>query len=262
MAEGEQHRRIELLDFPPQIIWVGNRLVAELDDVAGVELPGLLPLARHRKPGSDQRPIAGFGGGGLIVHGKKDGAGLGDGARPLLPAQDLFNVRLIALIVGKGQPPDVIVRRLDLLNSQRHLIQIAEDQLVARQVVGGVLAGVKVLLLPLQRLDHVELGGGRIDLDLPPALRRRARSYKRRNQRKEALPRGALGNDHPPALALQIVLIGGIIPQVARGAPIFRLVLGLRRAIGKPGGQDRPAVIGVHHQQIELTHRTSLAGLR
>ena len=60
---------------------------------------------------------------------------------PILPPHHLVGVGTVSVQVVERDPPHEPVGRLDLLHRQRHLIEIADDQLISRQVVVDIGAG-------------------------------------------------------------------------------------------------------------------------
>lgn len=189
------------------------------------------------------------------MHREEQRAGLlgrGRGRAPLV-AQDLVDVGGVAVVVGEREPADVAVALLDLLEAERDLVEVAEDELVARDLDVEVGAAVEDLLLPAHRLGLAHARGDAVDADLVAALLLAAERDQRGDEREQAVARGALGREDPPALGLEVVGVAALVPEVIglgrRGAV---RALAARRPVGEPVGQDRRTLVGVDHQQVEV----------
>jgi hypothetical protein len=95
--------------------------------------------------------------------------------RAALPLQDLVDVGVVALEVLEREAPDEALRALDLLQLERDLVEVAEEQLIARDLVR--LVAVVDVLTPAQRLlgGHARRGPGR-SAPVPPSAPRGRRS--------------------------------------------------------------------------------------
>jgi hypothetical protein len=221
---------------------------------AGV-LAGGLALADDLDAGAHEGAVADAGGGGAVVHGEEERAGVlaGPGGGASLVAQDLVDVGGVAVVVGEGEAADVAVALLDLLEGERDLVEVAEQKLIARDLDVEVGAGVELFLLPAHGLVLGHARGDAVDLDLVAALLFAAQGDERLDQREQAVALGALRGDDSPALGLEVVGVAALVPEVtgvARGLLAGALLAG--GAVGQTFGQHGGAVVGVDHQEVQV----------
>jgi hypothetical protein len=62
-------------------------------------------------------------------------------------------------------------------------------------------------------------GGDAVDPDRVVALLLAAQTHQRLDQREQAVARGALRRDDPPALQREVVGVAALVPEVVRGSP-------------------------------------------
>jgi hypothetical protein len=183
---------------------------------------------------------------GAVVHGVEDGPRIPVRLAPL-GGQELVDVGSVILEAVEGEAPDKAVGRLDHLLLGRHLVEVAEDQLITWEILLIALAGLKHLLAPARGLRGAQprwhpILVHRRALLLPAGLDQRA--Y--RGDQRVAL--GPLGGDHRPALCDEVVGQPALAPQVVRehlrGRPH-------RARVGRGGAAERGRVIvGVDEQQL------------
>jgi hypothetical protein len=267
VAHGQQDGGVGRADVGDQIVGRGQPPgLAELDDVARRELTAVAILARDRQAGCDQRLVAQRRGGRAVVRGVEHRARAGDRRWRSLPRQQLGDVRLVAAIVGKREPADDAVEHLDLLERERHLIEIAEDELVEGDLGVRQRLVEEDLAVPAERGFSVHARRHAIDPDVVPSLLGPAQGDERLYQRLEPPAGVALGHDQRPALRREVVGITSAVEQLFGRRQAHRRGSLSQRLAREPAGERRLMVVGVRQQELDRGqildgHTVSGAGL-
>ena len=251
VAEREQHAGVAVGGAGQQLVGRGGDGVAELDDILRRILPGGLAPAHDLDAGGDQRAVADGGRGGAVVDREEHRIGLGRARGAPLPAQDLVDIGGVVLLAVEGEATDITIAGLDLLQAERDLVEVAEDQLIARDLEVEVGPGVELALLPAHRLVLGHLRRHAIDLDRV-ALLRLTMGQQRRDDRQQAVALGAERGDHAPALGLDVVRVAALVPEVTRLAGLRGRPLAPGRRIVEAFGEHRRVIVGVDHQEVQV----------
>jgi hypothetical protein len=254
VTQAEEHGRAIGAGEAHEVIGIGDALGSGVDERIGVELATLEPLARGLEARAHERIVADGGGRGAIVHRIEDRPPLGRWRGVLLPAQELVHVGLVAGVVGEREPADVAVGGLDLLDRERDLVEIAEHELIARQLDVGVALRAKHLLLPHRGLGLGHRGRHPVDRRRLAALLLATVPDERLDEREQAIAARALGGDDPPALEREIVGVTTLVPQVS-GHGLLDLPHAYR--IAAHAFDHGLVIVGMDHQQAQVAHAVS-----
>ncbi len=182
--------------------------------------------------------------GGAVVHAVEERVGLATSRRTApLPAQHLVDVGLVPLRIRERQAPDKALRSLNVLELERHLVEIPEEELIAGDEVGVVV--VVDVLTPALRLLEGHPRRDSVDPEGPAEVC--AGVDQRLDPGDEAVAVLALGSDHRPPLSGDVVARGA---EIVEGEPSGHLALVLI-----------PFVAGGVVRQARVEHRRVLVGV-
>ena len=250
MAHRKEHPCVQGRRLADQLVRRRLLGVAGAADRAGLKSSRRAHALCHLDDRLDKASMTDPGRRRAVVDAVKEGVRLTSRpARPSLPTEDLINIGLVALRIGEGETTDKALRRLHVLELDRHLVEVAEEELIARDQI-WVFVVVDVLT-PALRLLEGHPRGDAIDPDRPAELG--AGVDQRLDPGDQPISVLAFRGDHGPPLGGDIVAGSAEIVE-RETARLLRLALPLITCgvVGEAPVEHRRMLVGVGQKEVKI----------